>query len=109
MYTRLADMFGVTLMGNRFISGFFKLAARLAHTPLGFISVPKVLISGMLKQSGQPDFKGMLKNHPHGLRLPDNPGGNFLGTPRVLTDDALVDLGPPDFISAFDERVETSA
>lgn len=106
MYTRLADMFGVTLMGNRFISGFFKLAARLAHTPLGIISVPKVLISGMLKQSGQPDFRAMLKNHPHGLRLPDNPGGNFLGTPRVLTDDALVDLGPPDFVSTFNKQVE---
>lgn len=106
MYTRLASKFGVTLMGNRLLSGILKLAARLTHTPLGFISVPKMLISGMLKQSGQPDYKAMLKNHPHGLRLPDNPGRNFLGTERVLTEDGLVDLGPPDFVAAFNERVE---
>jgi formate dehydrogenase len=49
----------------------------------------------------------MLKEHPHGLRLPDNPGRNFLGTERVLTEDALVDLGPPDFVAAFNDRVES--
>jgi anaerobic selenocysteine-containing dehydrogenase len=106
IYTRLADKFGVTLMGSRMFSGILKLAARLTGTRLGFINVPKMLISGMLKQSGQPNFKSMLKDHPHGLRLPDNPGNNFLGTDRVLTDDALVDLGPPDFVAAFKERVE---
>lgn len=106
MYTRLADMFGITLMGNRFISGVIKLAARLTHTPFGFINVPKMLISGMLKQSGQPGFKAMLKEHEHGLRLPDNPGRNFLGTERVLTPDGKVDVGPPDFVAAFKARVE---
>ncbi|MFK8049421.1 MAG: molybdopterin-dependent oxidoreductase [Halioglobus sp.] len=106
IYTRLADMFGVTLMGNRVLSGILKLAARLTHTRFGFINVPKMLISGMLKQSGQPSYKSMLKDHPHGLRLPDNPGKNFLGTNRVLTDDALVDIGPPDFVATFKERAE---
>lgn len=106
IYTRLADMFGVTLMGNRVLSGILKLAARLTHTRFGFINVPKMLISGMLKQSGQPSYKSMLKDHPHGLRLPDNPGKNFLGTDRVLTDDALVDIGPPDFVATFKERAE---
>ncbi|MFK7975367.1 MAG: molybdopterin-dependent oxidoreductase, partial [Halioglobus sp.] len=106
MYTRLCDMFGITIMGNRAISGVLKLAARLTHTPLGFINVPKMLISGMLKQSGQPDIKAMLKNHKHGLRLSDNPGKNFLGTDRVLTADGKVDLGPPDFVTTFNESVE---
>ncbi len=107
IYTRLADKLGVTLMGNRFISGFLKLAARLAHTPLGrWVRVPEMLISGMLKQAGQPSLKKMLQQHPHGLRLPDNDGDNFLGTERVLTADGLVDLAPTDFVEAFSASVE---
>ena len=106
MYTRLADIMGVTIMGNRLLSGFLKLAARLTHTRVPFVHVPKMIISGMLKQSGQPDFATMLKEHPHGLRLPDNPGDNFLGTDRVLTSDGLVDLAPPDFVARADECLE---
>ncbi len=108
MYTRLADIMGVTLMGNRLLSGFLKLAARLAPTRIPFVHVPKMIISGMLKQSGQPDFSTMLKKHPHGLRLPDNPGDNFLGTDRVLTEDGLVDLAPADFVARADECLESA-
>jgi anaerobic selenocysteine-containing dehydrogenase len=107
IYVRLASLFGVTIMGSRLLSGFLKLAARLSYTPLSFISVPKMLISGMLKQSGQPNYKAMLKDHPHGLRLPDNAGDNFLGTERVLTDDGLVDLAPAPFVEQFEKSVET--
>ncbi len=106
MYTQLAERFGVTIMGNRLLSGVLKLAARLTYTRFSFVSVPKMLISGMLKQSGQPDFKAMLNEYPHGKRLPDNPGGNFLGTERVLTEDSRVDLGPQDFVTAFADNVE---
>jgi len=106
MYVRLADKLGITLMNNRLFSGVLKLAARLAHTPLGFIKVPDLLINGMLKQAGQPGFKAMLKEHPHGIRLPDNPGNNFLGTDKVLTPDGLVDLAPLPYVSTFRESVE---
>ncbi|MCY4427412.1 MAG: molybdopterin-dependent oxidoreductase [Halieaceae bacterium] len=106
MYVRLADKFGITLMGNRILSGFLKLAARLAHTRFRFVNVPKMLIGGMLKQAGQPDFKAMLRDHPHGLRLSDNEGGNFLGTERVLTGDRLVDLAPEPYVQRFEESVE---
>lgn len=106
IYIRLADMFGITLMGNRLLSGVLKLAARLSYTRFAFLSVPKMLIGGMLKQAGQPDFKHMLKDHPHGLRLADNIGDNFLGTDRVLTDDGLVDLAPSAYVERFEQSVE---
>lgn len=106
MYVRLADKLGITLMNSRVFSGILKLAARLAHTPFGFIKVPDLLINGMLKQAGQPGFKTMLKEHPHGIRLPDNPGDNFLGTDKVLTPDGLVDLAPVDYVDTFAQTVE---
>ena len=106
MYVRLADKLGITLMNSRVFSGILKLAARLAHTPFGFIKVPDLLINGMLKQAGQPGFKKMLKEHPHGIRLPDNPGDNFLGTDKVLTPDGLVDLAPADYVATFEQTVE---
>lgn len=107
IYTRLADKLGVTLMQNKVISGVMKLAARLAHTPFGFINVPLMMINGLLKQAGQPGFKRMIRQHPHGKQLPDNPGGNFLGTDRVLTSDGLVDLAPTPYVERFNSAVET--
>lgn len=108
IYTRLADKLGVNMMGSRVFSGFLKAAARLAHTRWGkWVKVPELMISGMLKKAGQPSLKKMLKDHPNGLRLPDNPGGNFLGTDRVLTSDGLVDLAPLDFVDTFSRNVET--
>ncbi len=107
IYTRLADKLAVTLMGNRLLSFGLKLCARLAHTRFGsWVKVPEWLMSGMLKQAGQPGLKQMLRDHPHGLRLPDNDGNNFLGTDRVLTEDGLVDLAPPPYVEAFDAKIE---
>ena len=107
IYTRLADKLGVTLMGNRAISAALKLSARLAHTAYGrWIKIPELMISGMLKKAGQPGLKKMLRDFPNGLRLPDNAGENFLGTDRVLTDDGLVDLAPPDFVATFARTIE---
>jgi formate dehydrogenase len=106
IYVRLADKLGITLMNNKLISGILKVAARLAHTPLGFLKVPDLLINGMLKKAGQPGLKAMLKDHPHGIRLPDNPGNNFLGTKKVLTPDGLVDLAPPAYGERFNDAIE---
>lgn len=106
IYVRLADKLGITLMNNKLISGILKVAARLAHTPLGFLKVPDLLINGMLKKAGQPGLKAMLKDHPHGIRLPDNPGNNFLGTKKVLTPDGLVDLAPPPYVERFNDSIE---
>ncbi|MFK8020499.1 MAG: molybdopterin-dependent oxidoreductase [Pseudomonadales bacterium] len=107
IYVALADKLGVTLFKNKLASGFLKLAARLAHTPFGFIKVPELLINGMLKKAGQPGFKKMVKDHPHGIRLPDNEGDNFLGTDKVLTPDGLVDLAPGPYVERFNSAIDT--
>jgi anaerobic selenocysteine-containing dehydrogenase len=108
IYTRLADELGVTLFGNRLASVAAKLAARIAGTPLRrFVSVPHLLIDGMLKKGGLPGGRRMQAEHPHGLLLPENPGGNFLGTDRVLTKDGRVDLAPAEFVRSFQACAET--
>lgn len=106
IYVRLADKLGVTLMNSKLASGFLKLAARLAHTSLGFIKVPELFISGMLKKAGQPGLKEMLNKNPHGILLPANQGDNFLGTDRVLTPDNLVDLAPQAYVDRFNDDIE---
>lgn len=107
IYTRLADAMGVTLFGSRAVSAVAKLAARVAHTPLGRrLPGPELLIDGMLKGGGLPGRKQMVEQHPHGLLLPENEGGNFLGTERVLTADGLVDLAPPAFVETFEKEAE---
>lgn len=107
MYTRLADEMGVTLFGNRALSGAAKAAARVAYTPLGkWLPGPELLIDGMLKGGGLPGRKKMAEDHPHGLLLPENEGDDFLGTDRVLTDDRKVDLAPAQYVETFEARAE---
>ncbi|MHA7838209.1 MAG: molybdopterin-containing oxidoreductase family protein, partial [bacterium] len=107
MYTRLADEMGVPLFDNRALSAAAKLAARAAYTPIGrFVPGPEKLIDGMLKQGGLPGAREMAAKHPHGVLLPESPGDDFLGTPRVLTSDGKVDLAPAIYVEAFEERAE---
>jgi anaerobic selenocysteine-containing dehydrogenase len=107
MYTRLADELGVTLFGSRAASGAAKAAARLAHTPLGrLIDVPGLLIDGMLRKGGLPGRKRMAREHPHGVLLPEQRGGDFLGTERVLTEDGRVDLAPRAIVAQFERVAE---
>lgn len=105
IYTRLAAEMGVTLFQNRAVSALAKSAARIAYTGVGrSLPGPELLIDGMLKGGGLPGRKVMSKDHPHGLLLPENPGDNFLGTDRVLKPGGKVDLAPPDFVEAFEQR-----
>jgi anaerobic selenocysteine-containing dehydrogenase len=107
MYTRLADEMGVTLFKSRAISTAAKAAARIAYTRLGkHLPGPEILIDGMLKGGGLPGCKEMAEKHPHGLLLPENRGDNFLGTERVLTSDAKIDLAPGAFVTTFDANAE---
>ena len=64
------------------------------------------MIDGMLKKGGLPGlrkFRGMFR---HGMLLPANRGGNFLGTGRVLTDNGKVQLAPPAYLETFANTVE---
>lgn len=107
IFVRLADALGVTLFGNRLASAALKLAARLDRTPLRrLVSLPHLMIDGMLKKGGLPGGKKMVKNHPHGILLPDNDGENFLGTERVLTADGKVDLAPAEILRRFEVAAE---
>lgn len=107
IYIRLADAAGVTLFENRLASVAAKLYARLLYGPLGrFLPNVKKIFDGMLEKAGLPGTSEMAKNHPHGLLLPENEGENFLGTDRVLTPDARINLAPPSYVEAFAARVE---
>jgi anaerobic selenocysteine-containing dehydrogenase len=104
MYVRLADALGVRLFENRLGSAAVKLAARLDRTPLRrLVSLPHLLLDGMLKKGGLPSGKKMVRDHPHGILLPQNDGGNFLGTERVLTRNGEVDLAPSAFVRSFED------
>jgi anaerobic selenocysteine-containing dehydrogenase len=107
IYARLADVMQVPLFGSRLGSAAAKLASRVAYGPFGgLLSVPHLLIGGMLKQGGLPGPKQMTRDHPHGLLLPEKHGGDFLGTERVLTADGLVDLAPKAYVDVFETVVE---
>ena len=106
MFTRLADEMGVTLFGHRAVSALAKAAARLTHTALGKrLPGPELLIDGMLKGGGLPGRRVMAREHPHGLLLPENPGDNFLGTERVLTEDGKIDLAPAAYVDTLNQNL----
>ncbi len=102
MFVRLADELGATLFGNRMASAAAKTVARLWETKVGRrLDVPGLLIDGMLRKGGLPGRKKMAREHPHGILLPEQEGGDFLGTERVLTPDGLVDLAPAEIALHF--------
>ena len=107
IYTRLADALRVTLFGSRLASAAAKLAARFAYGRFGgWLSLPHLLIDGMLKKGGLPAGKKMSAQHPHGLLLPRSDGNDFLGSDRVLTSDGRVDLAPGEIVRAFDAAAD---
>ncbi len=107
MFVRLADELGLRLFNHRLGSVAAKLAARLEGTFLGrFISLPHLLFDGMMKKGGLPSGKKMTRDHPHGILMPENHGGNFLGSDRVLTEDGRVDLAPSKIASSFEAQAE---
>ena len=107
IYVRLADELGVTLFGKRALSAAAKTYAKLAYSPIGqFLPGTEKLIDGMLKGADLPGVKAMSRDHPHGLLLPENKGGNFLGTDRVFTPSKRVDIAPSPVVVAFEESAE---
>jgi len=107
MYVRLAEALGLRLFGSRIASGAAKAAARLTDSPLGrWLDVPGLLIDGMLRKGGLPGRKRMAREHPHGLLLPEQTGGDFLGSDRVLTPDGRVDLAPKAIVDRFEKTAD---
>jgi anaerobic selenocysteine-containing dehydrogenase len=107
MFVRLADELGVTLFGSHLASAAAKAAARIWDTKRGRrLDVPGLLIDGMLRKGGLPGRKKMAREHPHGILLPEQEGGDFLGTERVLTPDGLVDLAPAEILERFTKSAD---
>jgi anaerobic selenocysteine-containing dehydrogenase len=110
IYSRLAEACGVTMFGKPWLARLLKLNTRMAYASRRWLRrlalTPEKMISGMLKKAGLPDGATFVRDHPHGLLLAPNPGSNFLGTERVLTDDGKVDLAPAEYVSAFQVRAE---
>jgi formate dehydrogenase len=107
MFVRLADALRLRLFDNRLGSAAAKLAARIERTGLRrFVSLPHLLLGGIMKKGGLPSGRKMVRNHPHGILMPVNPGGNFLGTDRVLTKDGKVSLAPPEIVRTLEADSE---
>ncbi len=110
IYSRLAEAAGATMFGKRWLAALLKLNTRLAYAPRRWLRrlalTPEKMISGMLRQAKLPGARDFVKKHPHGILLPENSGDNFLGTPRVLTDDGKVNLAPAAYVATFRERAE---
>src|SRR5262245_15843835 len=110
IYARLAEASGVTMFGRRSLAALLALNTRLAQSSHGWLRklalTPEKMLSGMLRKAGLPTAEVMAREHPHGLRLPENPGGNFLGTKRVLTDDGKVNLAPAAYLGGFQAKLE---
>jgi anaerobic selenocysteine-containing dehydrogenase len=110
IYSRLGEAAGLTMFGKPWLAALLKLNTRLAYSPRGWLRrlalTPEKMIDGMLKKGGLPGRKGFLRDHPHGLLLPPNRGGNFLGTDRVLTDNGKVQLAPGAYVQTFKEKAD---
>jgi anaerobic selenocysteine-containing dehydrogenase len=102
IWTRLAEAAGVTLFGRRLVHRALQANAWLAERRWGrpIAVTPERLISGMLRRAGVPGRRRMLAEHPHGILLPENRPGSFLGTDRVLTADGRVQLAPKELVGA---------
>lgn len=110
IYSRLAEETGITMFGKPWLAQLLRLNTRLAYSSRRWLRklalTPEKMLDGMLKQGGLPGRKTFLEKHPHGLLLPANTGGNFLGTERVLTDDGRVQLAPEPYMQTFARDVE---
>jgi anaerobic selenocysteine-containing dehydrogenase len=111
IYSRLAEASGVPMFGKRWLAALLGLNTRLAQSPRAWLRAlaltPEKMLSGMLKKAGLPPAKAMARDHPRGIRLPENRGGNYLGTKRLLTGDGKVDLAPAAYLEGFRAKLET--
>ena len=99
IYTDLARACGVSLFGSRAVQRLAELA-RFVHGrrhPEDAASIPqKALLSLLLRVTGHGGLAGLLRE-PHGRKLPEATGGDFLGK-RVVTEDGKVRLAPPELL-----------
>jgi len=111
LYLDLARACGTPIFGSRLAQALLELCRRAAalRRPDRAPALPQeLLLSLLLRVTGNGSFRKLLKE-PHGRLRAPNTGGDFLGE-RVLTDDGLVQLAPPELIAqarALDAVFET--
>ena len=99
IFARLADACGVGL-GQGAAGLLTRALGRLRGVPLlgGLFEVSDARLLSLVLEVARHPVR-TLRRHPHGVRLPDVAGGEFLGK-RVFTEDGKVHLAPPDFVAA---------
>jgi formate dehydrogenase len=100
IYTDLARACGVSLFGSKALQRTLELAKAVhaRRRPDDQPSIPqKALLSLLLRVTGNGGF-ARLAAEPHGRKLPEQEGRDFLGQ-RVVTPDGKVQLAPPALVA----------
>ena len=100
IYLDLARACGIGLWGSKAATA--ALAAWRALSP-GPGLPQDALMSAVLRLGGEGSFRALLA-HPHGRLRADHAPGSFLAG-RVLTKTGKVQLAPPAFVQALEERL----
>lgn len=108
IYLDLCKAAGINLFGSAVAQRFFQGMKMFGDKPPE--GVPKglpqeLLLSGLLRITGQGGFKSLLK-HTHGKSRGGHVGGSFLGS-RVTTEDGKVHLAPAVLLKRA-ERLEAA-
>ena len=97
----LAQVCGSKLFGSSIAQAFLGTWKRLTDLPVVGRHVgltPERFLGLMARVFGLGSLDSLRKD-PHGRLLEPHAGNDFLGA-RVVTDDGLVDLAPPEFVEA---------
>jgi anaerobic selenocysteine-containing dehydrogenase len=107
--SRLAQACAAPMFGSRIFQGLLEIGAALRRIPkIGNLLKPvSERLLELVSLFGRQGRLSTLRRHPHGIRLPANQGGSFLGK-RLLTADGKLSLAPPDLIALAAQRLETS-
>lgn len=104
---RLGQTCRAPLFGSRIFQGLLNLGEHLKRWPvLGprLTPLPERML-GLLMRAARLGGLAKMRRHPHGMRLADNPGHDFLGK-RLYTTDSKLDLAPPVLLAQARQRLE---
>ena len=103
---QLAQACRAPLFGSRIVQGLFMLGGWLKRLPVIGDKLPDAqhVLLGLLLKAMKMGSLAVQRRAPHGIRLADNSGDNYLGQ-RVVTKNGHVQLAPPDFVLAVQQRV----
>lgn len=104
---RLGQVCRAPLFGSRIFQGLLNLGGHLKRWPvLGprLTPMPERML-GLLLRVARLGGLTKMRRYPHGMRLADHPGNDFLGK-RVATADGKLDLAPSVLLEQARQRLE---